>query len=106
MQLTIRILIFAVLISIIEFYFLYKLIKSLKVLFPKLISKRIRIVSKTLIVVLNIYPLFLILNWSIAEITSSQVLIPQNDFFDYLIIYPFWIFFFIAVQSILFFLLL
>jgi predicted MPP superfamily phosphohydrolase len=34
------------------------------------------------------------------------VYIPQNGFFDFLVIYPFWIFIFLAVQSILLFLLI
>jgi hypothetical protein len=57
-------------------------------------------------VILNIYPVFLIINWGYSEITGIPVFIPQNVFFDFLIIYPFWSYIFLTVQSILFFLLI
>ena len=106
MQFLIRILLFVLLLSLIEFYFIYKLKSSAKTLFPKILSRKSRIVTKIIFAILNIYPVFLIINWSYAEITGMPVLIPQSGFFDFLIIYPFWIFIFVAIQSILFFLLL
>lgn len=92
MQFVIRIILFAFLISLIEFYFLNKIKNSIRTLYPVILLHKIWNIAKILLVVLNIYPLFLIVNWGFSEITGSQVFIPQNTFFDFLIIYPFWIF--------------
>jgi len=56
-----------------------------------------------LMIFLNVYPLFLIVVWTYSSITGTPVLVPSNGFFDYLVIYPFWLYILIAVQSILFF---
>jgi uncharacterized protein len=106
MQLPIRILLFVLLISLVEFYFLYKFRNSIKTLFPKTYTERNKKFSKIILAILNIYPVFLIIDWSYAELSKVPVYIPQNGFFDFLIIYPFWIFIFLAVQSILLFLII
>jgi predicted MPP superfamily phosphohydrolase len=106
MQLVIRIIVFVFLVSLIEFYFISKIKNSLKFLFPKFVSNKTAKIIKILLVVLNIYPVFLIVDWGFSELTRSQVFIPQSNFFDFLIIYPFWVYLFVAIQSILFFLLL
>jgi predicted MPP superfamily phosphohydrolase len=67
---------------------------------------KVRTLAKIILCILNIYPVFLVINWSFAEITGTQVFIPQSDFFDFLIIYPFWSFIFLAIQTTLLFLII
>ncbi len=101
-----RTIIFALLLFLIEFYFLNKTVKSVKTLFPNLTPFKKNIYNLILLFFFNIYPLFLIFVWTYSTITGASVLVPENTFFDYLVIYPFWIYIFIAVQCVLFFLLL
>jgi predicted MPP superfamily phosphohydrolase len=106
MQFLIRILLFVFLIFAIEFYFIRKFNNSINILFHRILPGKVKEISKIILCLLNIYPVFLVINWSYAEITGTPVFIPQNNFFDFLIIYPFWSFIFLAIQTTLVFLLI
>lgn len=104
----IRIIVFAVLVFLIEFYFIFKLKNSFKTVLSKK-TEKIFPSNKLIIsflIFFNIYPAFLIVNWSYSILTNTPVLIPSNFLFDYLVIYPFWFYIIIAVQCILFYLIL
>ncbi len=103
MQIFIRVVLFFSLVFLVELYFLRKVAWSVKFNFKKILSSKISFTIKAIVIFLNIYPTFLIVDWIFAEITKSSVLIPQNLLFDYFIIYPVWIFILIAVQCALFF---
>ena len=106
MQNIIRILIAALLIFLVEYYFTKKVIKALKNTFPNFPEQRRKLIIKIFLIWINLYPLFLILDWSYAAISNNYVWIPQNFFFDYFLIYPFWTALFLVVQSDLFFLII
>ena len=101
-----RIFIAAVLLFLVEFYFSKKVSKAIKNLFPKLPEKKKKAALTIFLVWINLYPLFLIIDWSYAAISNTYVWVPQNFFFDYFLIYPFWAGLFIVVQSDLFFLII
>lgn len=97
-------IVFIALVFLVELYFNKKLQRSVRHVFKIKKIKRGFIIIP--LVVLNIYPVFLFSAWSLAGITNSPVLIPENVFFDYLVIYPFWLMILISVQCGLFFLIL
>ena len=101
-----RIFIAAVLLFLVEFYFSKKVSKAIKNLFPKLPEKKKKAALTIFLVWINLYPLFLIIDWSYAAISNTYVWVPQNFFIDYFLIYPFWAGLFIVVQSDLFFLII
>ncbi len=101
-----RSIVFAVLLFLIEFYFIKRTAKSVKTVFPGVIKFKYGTGLIFFLIFFNIYPAFLITVWTWAAFTHNRVPVPQNGFFDYLVIYPFWIYIFIALQCVLFFLLL
>ena len=101
-----RAILFAILVFLVEYYFSGKTIKAIKNIFNITSPKKFKRITSFLFVVLNIYPAFLVIDWSYSSIANTYVLVPQNSFFDYLVIFPFWIFIFICVQAGLFFLLI
>ncbi len=101
----IRTVVFVILIFLVEFYFLKKLTKSIKVFFGSSFLTANRKLLISFLVFINLYPLFLVCAWSYSDFTGAPVFVPQNIFFDFLLIYPFWVFTFIEVQCILFFIL-
>jgi uncharacterized protein len=102
----IRILIAAALLFLVEYYFTRKVTKALKNTFPNFPIQRRRLIFKIFLFWINLYPLFLIFDWSYAAISNTYVWVPQNFFFDYFLIYPFWIGLLLVVQSDLFFLII
>ncbi len=104
MGLIIRGILFLALLTLVEFYFYRKLLRSVRVVFKINRIKRVYVVI--ILFILNIYPLFLFADWSYAGIAKAPVLIPQNGFFDYLILYPFWLMILIDVQCSLLFLIM
>ncbi len=106
MQIFIRTILFALLVFLVEFYFLRKFRKSFEIIFKKTANIKIRKAIKIFVSIINIYPAFLILDWVLAEITDAPVFIPQNIFFDWIILFPFWIFILIAIQCNLLFLII
>ncbi len=101
-----RTVILAVLLFIIEFYFIKRSAGAVRIVFPGFFSFKSVFCPALILIFLNIYPVFLICVWLYSAFSNAPVFVPQNSFFDYLIIYPFWIYIFITVQSILFFILL
>ncbi len=101
-----RSIVFVVLLFLIEFYFVKRTAKSVKTVFPGVIKFKYGTGLTIFLIFFNIYPAFLITVWTWAAFTHNRVPVPQNGFFDYLVIYPFWIYLFIALQCVLFFILL
>jgi len=104
MQLLIRSVVFIILIFLVEFYFFKKLKKSVKNLFSK--KPLPKFYTLTAAGYLNLYPVFLIILWFYSAINHIPVSLPQNEIFNYLIIYPFWLTILIVVQCDLFFLII
>ena len=102
----IRVLIAVALLFLVEYYFAKKVSKAIKNFFPEFPEKKRKSVLKVFLIWINLYPLFLIIDWSYAAISNTYVWVPQNFFFDYFLIYPFWAGLFVVVQSDLFFLII
>lgn len=103
MWIIIRVLIAILLLFIIQLYFTKKVKTTVKTLFPDFPDRKRKIILTGFLLLLNAYPLLLIINAVYAAITQQSVSFPQNVFADYFIIYPFWIVLMIIVQVCLFF---
>jgi hypothetical protein len=107
MSFFLRIAIVFLIIFIIEFYFFKKLLNSAKIVFPGISSKRISIIKWIVLIIIHIYPFVLLFSYLHSTINNQpRVILPENLFFDYAVIYPFWTAILIIVQSILFFILI
>ncbi len=95
---------FAALCAAAEYYFYRRIRRSAENVFS---PKNPRILKRIVIsaaVFLNLYPVFLILDWTYSSFAHTAVWVPADIFFDALIIFPFWIFILIVAQCILLFL--
>ncbi len=97
---------FLLLAFLVEFYFGKKTLSAIKQKFPNVSPKRLKTTTWFLIIFLNIYPVFLVTVWIYASFSHTNVLVPQNKYFDYLILFPFWISILIATQCDLIFLII
>jgi len=103
MSFALRIFLAFLIIFVIEFYFAWKVTGAIKILFPNYSQRKIKLFKRILFSVLNIYPVFLLGSWIYSAISlERRVSVPESFFFDYLMVYPFWIGIFIILQSILF----
>ncbi|HVO74651.1 MAG TPA: metallophosphoesterase [Ignavibacteriaceae bacterium] len=107
MSFALRIAIVFLLIFLTEFYFIKKIINSVRIIFPHFSSKKISITRWIALIIIHIYPAALLFAWLQSAISKqASIAMPDNTFFDYAAVYPFWISVLIIVQSILFFLLI
>ena len=90
-----------------QFYFIRKTSNTILYLFPRIkleLFKKIRWVT---IGFLNLFPIGIILGFIYYFITNDAIEFPPlNIFVNYIIVFPFWIYFLIILQSIVFFLLI
>ncbi len=99
-------ILFLLLLTGIEFYFIKKFNSSLKFVFKKLSKKKLKIFNRFLLLVFNIYPFYLVVLFSYSAIIGNNRLVfPEGLLIDVFLIFPFWILLLIAVQSILLFVL-
>lgn len=97
MRLTLAVLIF----FIVEFYFYRKAKNSITTLFPNFDKNRLKKIFRTVIVFTNLFPVILVLYFVYLMITDSpRMSAIESPFFDWLLVYPFWISVLIIVQSI------
>ena len=97
-----RVLFILALIVLFEFYFFRKLIKSILDLFPGLSRKKLLRARNISLFYFNLYPLIAIA--VMVYIYANKIRGfsgPESVFFDWLVIYPFWVGVFVIVQSIL-----
>ena len=90
-------------IFLLQFYFFSRLHRSLLLLFPKLDKNRSKKIRRYFIFYINIFPVvgLAIAAW-IRFNNIKDFLPPENLVLDLLFIFPFWIFVFILVQSIIY----
>jgi len=102
-----KVLIVLLSVFILEFYFVKKVNGSIKILFPNRSQKNNNIGKWTALTIINIYPVIAIIAWIYASINKIGYFTPpENFFFDYFILYPFWVGTIIIVQAALLFFLL
>ncbi|QQS36232.1 MAG: metallophosphoesterase [Ignavibacteriales bacterium] len=92
-------------IILLEFYFSRKISRALKIYFPS--SERyIKRGKNIFLIALNIFPAYVLILWIISRINETRASLPENFFFDYFVMYPFWVCAMIVLQITLFFLVL
>ena len=107
MWIIIRIIIFLLLLAVIEFYFIKKINSSLKTVFKTPSSKKLKLFNRLFIIIINLYPIYLLVLFSYSAITNNNRLVfPEGILIDVFLIFPFWILLLIVVQSLLFFVLI
>ena len=104
MWIILRVLIGVVILFLLEYYFVRKVNRVFKTLYPNYPRKQKYLIIYSFLFLLNLYPVILIFNAIYAAITKQSVAFPQNIFADYLLLYPFWILIILILQvSALFF---
>ena len=107
MPFAVKVILVLLSVFILEFYFVKKVISSIKILFPGVSLKKIRIGKWLILTLINIYPVISIFSWAYYYITKAGFFAPpENFFFDYFILYPFWFGTMLIVQATLFFIIL
>ena len=107
MSFIIWILIAIVLLFVIEYYFIRKVRSSIKILFPKIQLSRYKKIVIGVIVYINLYMILVILAYLYSMIVhGDRPVPPESAFFDYFILFPFWISMLIFVQCGLLYLVL
>jgi len=97
MSFVLRIIIVFLLVYLLEFYFLRKLVTSFTYVLSRINWKRYKIPLITLLVFLNLYPFCLLLFYIKGSV------FPDNRLTDYLLVFPFWGYALIVIQTSLFF---
>ncbi len=97
-----------ILIFLIQFYFVRKIYKSILQVFPKVSSRILKRIFRILLILLNLYPLFLLAVYIFLSSSTGQSRphIPDNWAVNYFLLYPFWLWTFLVVQCILLFFIL
>lgn len=98
-----RILIGAVLLFLVEFYFLKRCGWLLRKTFPNANLKKFKVWKIIFLVFLNLYPAVLIFSTLYRLFTENRISSPETFLFDYLFVYPFWILFLFMFQTGIFF---
>ncbi|MEJ2194390.1 MAG: metallophosphoesterase [Ignavibacteriaceae bacterium] len=99
-----RLLIGLVILVVVEYYFIKKTSLALKYLVPSFYKDKFKILKRIFFVWMNMYPIVLIIVYVYFAITSEYMTMPESRIFDYLFIYPFWIFFILTIQVGIYFL--
>lgn len=97
MLLILRIILVLAILSVIEFYFLKITRKSFRTVMPWISKRVFKRIAAVILIFFNLYPFFLL----IFVFTRGTSSVPESTYIDYFLIYPFWTFMFIAVQSML-----
>ena len=96
-----RIVIAILIIILTEFYFVKKLTNSLRILFSQLNNSKRKRWTIVFLVIINLYPFYLLSAWLYSTIGGQIIYIPNSPFFDYLVLIPFWIWMFLVIQCLL-----
>lgn len=95
-----------IILSLLELYFFKKIKHSLSTLFPNKGLNVYKVVKIILLITINLYPVLLLIAWTYINISGNQIPTPENYFYDYLILYPFWFSFLLLLQNIIYFFLI
>ena len=92
-----RTIIVFVLMLLLEYYFIKKAGRTIIAVFPGVRWKKFNSLRYVVLILLNLYPPVLL------GFYFSNSKLPDTWLIDYLFIYPFWVYIFIVIQSVLFF---
>jgi len=104
MWIILRLLLGITLLLLVELYFIKKTNLSTKYLFPDFYKNKYPLIRKVFLIWLNFYPVVLIGIFTYFAISGEYVSSPDSKIIDYLLIYPFWIFFLLMIQVGIYFL--
>jgi predicted MPP superfamily phosphohydrolase len=105
MSFLLRIIIALIIYFGVQFYFVKKTSLIIKRIFPHFTFNKLKYLKRIFIICLNIFPLAVILVWGYYLITNDRSLTPpEGILIDYLVIYPFWVFFTLVLQVVIFYL--
>jgi uncharacterized protein len=97
MSFVLRIVLVFVLLLLLEYCFIKKAGRTIAAVYPNINWKRLNSLKNIILIFVNLYPLVLLGYY----LSNSKL--PDSWLFDYLFIYPFWVYIFIVIQSALFF---
>jgi predicted MPP superfamily phosphohydrolase len=107
MPFAIKVILVLLSVLVLEVYFVKRVVSSIKLIFPKISDTKIKIGKWIFLTFVNIYPIIAIVAWIYVIVNKiGYFQPPENIYFDYFVLYPFWVGTMIIVQSTLFFLLL
>ncbi|MBU2445596.1 MAG: metallophosphoesterase, partial [Bacteroidetes bacterium] len=91
-------------ITVVQYYFLNRLIKSISITYPKQKKVFLKIFVTAFLIVVDIYPV-VVMGTNLYTILNPhfRFTLPENSYFDYLVMYPSWIGILIVIQIILIF---
>jgi hypothetical protein len=92
-----RTVIVFIIMLLLEYYFIIKAGRTITAVFPRIGWKKFNTLRNVVLILLNLYPLVLL------GFYFSNSKLPDTRLIDYVFIYPFWIYIFIVIQSVLFF---
>ncbi len=97
-----------ILIFLIQYYFIRKIYKSILTIFPKVSRIVLKRVLRVLLVILNLYPVFLLGAYVFLSSLTGEASphIPENWAVNYFLLYPFWLWTFLVVQCIILYLII
>jgi len=104
MWIILRLLLGITLLLLVELYFIKKTNLSTKYLFPDFYKNKYPLIRRVFLIWLNFYPIVLIGIFTYFAISGEYVSSPDSKIIDYLLIYPFWIFFILMIQVGIYFL--
>jgi predicted MPP superfamily phosphohydrolase len=104
MSFLLRIILALLLYFGVQYYFLKKSSLIFNRVFPSVSTKKFKWLKITGLILFNMFPLSIIFIWGYYLITGDRSLTPpEGILIDYLIIYPFWFFFTIVLQVVIFY---
>lgn len=107
MSFIIWIIVAIVLLFVIEYYFIKKVRNAVKILYPQFLLSKYKKIIVGFIIYINLYLVLVIIAYLYSMLVhGDRPVPPENIFFDYLILFPFWLSMLIFVQCGLLFLLL
>ncbi|MBK7981060.1 MAG: metallophosphoesterase [Ignavibacteriae bacterium] len=107
MPFAVKVILVLLSVILLEIYFVKRVVNSIKFIFPKFSDRKIKVGKWIFLTLVNIYPIIAITAWIYVLLNNiGYFQPPENIFFDYFVLYPFWVGTIIIVQSTLFFLLL
>ena len=106
MWIILRLLIGIALLLAVELYFIKKTNLSVRNLFPKYYQKKYTVIRRIFLIWINLYPIALVGIFTYFAMSGEYVSSPDNKIIDYLLIYPFWIFFILMTQVGIYFLII
>jgi hypothetical protein len=97
MSFAFRTIIVFIIMLLLEYYFINKTGRTISAVYPDIRWKKFRTLRNVILILLNLYPLLLL------GFYFSNSKLPDTRLIDYTFIYPFWVYIFIVIQSVLFF---